>query len=59
MNKINIHYFIENLKDIPKLPPFASCHGAMINPQSLEQVKSRANNHGPKIVRATEVRFMQ
>ena len=39
----------------PKLSPFASWPGCMINPQSLDLPMSRINFHAPKDVRATEV----
>ena len=48
---------VENRKDFPKLSPFASWTGAMINPQWLELPMSRTNFHGPKDVWATEVRL--
>ena len=51
------NYCVENRKDFPKLSPFAFCPGAMINPQWLEQPIFRANFHGPKAVRAIEVRL--
>ena len=48
---------VENRKDFPKLSLFASWAGAMINPQWLELPMSRTNFHGPKDVRAIEVRL--
>ena len=50
-----IVYKIE--KDFPKLSLFASWTGAMINHQWLELPMSRTNFHGPKDVRAIEVRL--
>ena len=55
MSTNNIPLLKEGQKDFPKLSPFASWHGAMINPQWLELPISRINFHGPKDVRATEV----
>ena len=43
------HYFIEDGKDIPKLSPFASWPGIMINPQWLELL-SKTKFHSPKDV---------
>ena len=57
MTTLNIQLFVENRKDFPKLSLFASWPGAMINPQWLELPISRTNFHGPKDVRATEVRL--
>ena len=51
------NHCVENRKDFPKLSPFASSTGAMINPQWLELPMSRTNFHGPKDVRAIEVRL--
>ena len=51
------HYCIEDGKDFPKLSPFASSPGAMINPQWFELPTSRTNFHGPKDVRAIEVQL--
>ena len=48
---------VENRKEFPKLSIFASWTGAMINPKWLEQPMSRTNFHGPKDVRAIEVRL--
>ena len=42
------HYFIEDQNEIPKLCPFASCPGAMFNPQWLKLPMSRINFHGSK-----------
>ena len=54
-------YFIMELcrksKRFPKLSLFASWTGAMSNPQWLELPMSRTNFHGPKDVRAIEVRL--
>ena len=44
-------------KNNPELSPFASWPGAVINPQWLELPMSRTNFHGPKDVRAIEVRL--
>ena len=41
----------------PKLSPFTYWPGAMINLQRLELPMSRTNFHGPKDVRAIEVRL--
>ena len=49
------HYCIEDRKDFPKLSPFASWPGAMINPHWLELSMSWTNFHGPKEVRGIEV----
>ena len=57
MITLNIHYCVEDRKDFFKLSPFASRPGAMINPQWLELPISRTNFHGPKDVRATDVRL--
>ena len=48
---------VENWKDFPKLSLFASWTGAMINPQWLELPMARTIFHGPKDVRAIEVRL--
>ena len=48
---------VENRKDFPKLSLFASWTGAMTNPQWLELPMFRTNFHGPKDVRAIEVRL--
>ena len=42
-------------KHFPKLSPFASWPGTMINSQWLKLSISGTNSHGPKDVRATEV----
>ena len=59
MSTLNIpySYFIQDRKYIPKLYPFVSSPGAMINPQWLELPISKTNFHGPKDVRAIEVRL--
>ena len=58
MNKYCFMYHcVENRKDFPKLSLFASWTVAMINPQWLELPMSRTNFHGPKDVRAIEVRL--
>ena len=46
---------IKDRKDFPKLSPFASWLGTMINPQWLELPMSRTIFHGPKDVWAIEV----
>ena len=51
------NHCVETRKDFPKLSLFASCIGAMINPQWLELPMSRTNFLGPKDVRAIEVRL--
>ena len=51
------HYYIEDRKNTPKLYPFASWHGSLINPQLLELLMSRTNSHSHKNVRAIEVRL--
>ena len=43
--------------DVPKLCPFASLPGAMINPQWLELSMSRTNFHGAKDVPTIAVRL--
>ena len=48
---------VENRKDFPKLSLFASWTGAMINPQWLDLPMSRTNFHGPKDIRAIEIRL--
>ena len=57
MNTLTYNYCVENRKDFPKLSLFASWTGAMINPQWLELAMSQTNFHGPKDVRAIEVRL--
>ena len=57
MSALNIQSLCRNQKDFPKLSLFASSTGAMINPQWLELPMSRMNFHGPKHVRAIEVRL--
>ena len=51
------NHCVENRKHVPKLPLFASWTGAMINPQWFELPMSRTNFHGPKDVRAIDVRL--
>ena len=48
---------IEKKKTIIKWAPFASWPSVMINPQWLELPISGTNFHGPKDVRAIEVRL--
>ena len=50
-------YFIEDHEDISKLSLFSSWPGVTINPQWLKLRMSRTNFHGPKDVRAIEVRL--
>ena len=52
-NKYTQHTIFINLNEIPKVSPF----GVLINPQWLELPTSRTNFHGPKDVRAIEVRL--
>ena len=51
------NYCVENRKDFPKLSLFASWPGAMINLHWLELPMARTLFHGPKGVRAIEVRL--
>ena len=51
------HYIIEDRKDIQELFPFASWPGAMNKSQGLDQPMSRTKVHGPKNVRAIDVRL--
>ena len=51
------YHCVENRKDFPKLSLFASLTGAIINPQWFELPMSRTNFHGPKDIRAIEVRL--
>ena len=44
-------------RDFPKLSPFVSWSGIMISPQRLKLLMSRTIFHGPKYVRAIEVRL--
>ena len=55
MSTLNILLLYKRSKDIPKLYPFASWPGAMINPQRLKLSMSRTNLLGPKNVRVIEV----
>ena len=57
VHSIYNHCVENNKKKYPKLSLFASWTGAMINPQWLELPMSRTNFHGPKDVRAIEVRL--
>ena len=57
MSALNIAFFIEEQKGIPKLPHLASKTGAMIDPDWFELAMPRPNFHGPKDVRAIEVRL--
>ena len=54
---ITQHTITEDRKKNPELSPFASWPGVMINPQCFELPISRRNFHGPKAVRAFEVRL--
>ena len=54
---MELYHYVENRKDFPKLSLFASWTGGMINPQWLELPMSRTNFHGPKDVRAIEIRL--
>ena len=54
ISTLNILLFGRDWKDIPKLSPFASW--PMIKSQSLKLPIFRTNVHGPKDVRAIEVR---
>ena len=58
MSTLNNHC-VENRKDFPKLSAFASWTGAMINPQWLELPMSQTIFHGPKDVRAIEIRAIE
>ena len=51
------NHCVENQKDFSQLSLFASGTGAIINPQWHELPMSRTNFHGPKDVRAIEVRL--
>ena len=51
------HYFIESRKVVPKSSLFTFSSDAIVNPQWLELPMSRTNFHGPKDVRAVEVRL--
>ena len=58
MSTLNILLLLEDRKKkVPILSPFASCSGAMTNPQWLELPIYRTNFHGPKETRAIEVRL--
>ena len=59
MDTLNIplFVFIEDRKGIPKLSPFASWPGAMINHQCSNYRCLEKNIHGPKDVWAIEVRL--
>ena len=52
---IPLHVLLDDIKDFPKLSQFASWPGAMIN--SIARTTRLWNNHGPKDVRAIEVRL--
>ena len=49
MSKLNIPLFIENRKDIPRLPHLPPDLSVMINSQWLELTMSRTF-HGPKMI---------
>ena len=53
----NIQLLCKTLKYFPNLSLIASPLDSMINPQWHEQPISRTNFHGPKDVRAIEVRL--
>ena len=57
MSTYNIQLLCRKSERFPKLSLFASLPCAMINPQWLEIPISRTNFHGPKDVRAIEVRL--
>ena len=60
MSTLNIQLLCrKSKKQIPKLSPFASWLGTIINPQYLEPPLSRTIFYGPKDVRAIEVRLYQ
>ena len=54
---LNIHLLCRRLLDFPELAIFASRSGAMINLHWLELPLARTIFHGPKGVRAIEVRL--
>ena len=51
------HYYTEDQKDLPKIYPFTSWPGIMINPQWLKLLMSRTDLHGPKDVQVIEVQL--
>ena len=55
MSTLNIPLLYNRSKIFPKVSPFASWHGAMMNPQWLELAMSRINSHGLKDIQAIEV----
>ena len=57
MSTLNIQLFCRRLIDFPELAIFASRPGAMINLDWLELPMARTIFHGPKGVRAIEVRL--
>ena len=58
MSTLNIQLLCrKSKKKIPKLSPFTSWLSTIINPQWLELPMSRTHFHGPKDVRAIEVRL--
>ena len=57
MRTLNIQLLCRRSIDFPGLAIFASRPGAMINPLWLELPMARAIFHGPKGVRAIEVRL--
>ena len=57
MCTVNIQLFCRRSIDIPELAIFASRPGAMINLHLLELPMARTIFHGPKGVRAIEVRL--
>ena len=57
MSTLSIPVLYRRSKNIPKLSPFTFWPGAMVKCQWLEIPVSRTNFHGPKDVRAIEVRL--
>ena len=57
MSTLNIQLLCRRAIDFPELAVFAFRPGAMINLQWLELPMARTLFHGPKGVRATEVRL--
>ena len=57
MSTLNIQSLCRNLKRFPKIIAICFLNWFLINPQWLELPMSRTNFHGPKDVRAIEVRL--
>ena len=57
MSTPNIQLLCRKSKRFPKIITVCFLTGAMVNPQWLELPISRTNFHGPKDVRAIEVRL--